>query len=230
MTLLCRAYDGRKNVFTPTEFSFGAGPHTYTVMVADPLAPGAAAPAAAEPIGQSFRITMKQVATIDLGTIEHFVQGRRQGLTLENSVLNAITSVNILLRQDPADRYTPVGRGGQRFFPRETGSTPIPSGGVVAAGFMQSFRPCIRTAAVQIDTAYSAFLQPGPMLEVAARILGHNANAGFREHHRSIPIGSRADFVLRRRRPWWRSWRSRRASRSWWPRRLPKRRWWWWWW
>lgn len=43
----------------------------------------------------------------------------------------------------------------------------------------RSFRPAIGIPAVQLDTAYSAFVAPGPLIEVAKGLLGRN-NGGFR--------------------------------------------------
>lgn len=70
-----------------------------------------------------------QPKVIDLETINDFCSGNKQteavkemmvGLRLSKHALmaklTAVQSVNILLRQDPAEKYKPVGAQGRRFF------------------------------------------------------------------------------------------------------------------
>jgi eukaryotic translation initiation factor 2C len=83
-----------------------------------------------------------------------------------------IMALNVLLRADPARMYTPVGGGGNRFFGMD-GRVDLPSGAVVGKGFFQSIRPGnLGSPYVNLDTAYTAFIKEGPLMEVAARVLG----------------------------------------------------------
>ncbi len=43
---------------------------------------------------------------------------------------------------------------------------------------LRSFRPAMKLPGVQIDTAFSAFLQAGPLIEVAKQILGRGGGGG----------------------------------------------------
>lgn len=86
--------------------------------------------------------------------------------------------MNVLFRQDPTTRYKAVGAQGRRFFTTE-GAQPISNGGLVYNGFSQyvddsshplpliirSFRfTSSGLPAIQLDTAYSAFVLAGPLL------------------------------------------------------------------
>lgn len=84
-----------------------------------------------------------------------------------------------------------------RFFAIQQ-SDMIGSGGLVGKGFFQyvmlllplhssltfsycrSFRPALGHPGIQLDTAYSAFLQPGPLIAVAAQILSGGGAGGGR--------------------------------------------------
>lgn len=97
-------------------------------------------------------------------------------------------TTNVLLRDVPSKTYAQVGATGNRFFTLDR-AVPLPQGGICCRGFTQSvsspMRPT-RTAdnrsfrhsssglpLLNIDLAFSAFLAPGPALEVLAKMLAH---------------------------------------------------------
>jgi eukaryotic translation initiation factor 2C len=132
------AFDGRKNFFTPTPLPALAGskePLKGEVMLPfeDPRPPRPGQED--QPQGRRFKIAIQHANVIDLEAIAKFCRAERQSTQVENAMLTAIMSVNVLLRQEvsplrasmspfrahqflfqPSLRYTPVGAAQNRFF------------------------------------------------------------------------------------------------------------------
>ncbi|KAJ9093914.1 hypothetical protein QFC19_008146 [Naganishia cerealis] len=186
------AFDGRKNLFTPTKFPMSdTESKTIKVFIADedprPPKPGQEGPS-----GRSFNVTFKYASKIELESVINFCRGQKQSSQVEETMLTAIMAVNVLLRQDPMTKFTPVGAAQNRWFTMQE-TEIIGQGGLVAKGFMhliltlnksnsysRSFRPALGYPGIQLDTAYSAFLQPGPLIQVAAHVLYGQSGGGGR--------------------------------------------------
>lgn len=109
---------------------------------------------------------------IDLDTIISYSKGDKQTEQTRDVMLRAVQSVNVLLRQDAAKRFSMHGAAGRKFFTMEDG-VPISGGAVVYKGFKQSFRwTSSGNPAVQLDNATSAFIEPGMLIDVAPKVLG----------------------------------------------------------
>ncbi|KAJ9121617.1 hypothetical protein QFC22_002237 [Naganishia vaughanmartiniae] len=174
------AFDGRKNLFSPIAMPIDTKTSQVielVVVIPDetprPPRPGREN----EPQGRQFKVAIKHVAHIELEAIAKFCRGERQATQTESMMLTAIMATNVLLRQEPSTRYTPVGAAQNRFFTMQEIEV-IGSGGLVGKGFMQSFRPGLGHPGIQLDTAYSAFLQPGSLIQVAALVLGGGGGGG----------------------------------------------------
>ncbi|WVQ98061.1 hypothetical protein IAU59_005183 [Kwoniella sp. CBS 9459] len=125
-----------------------------------------------------WKITIQFAQKIDLDTIIGYCEGNPQSEQARAMMLVAIQAMNVLFRQDPASRFAMSGAAGRRFFTEE-GGVPLSNGGVLYKGFQQSFRwTSAKFPALQIDTAYSAFVEPGPLPEIAARLLGLGGGGG----------------------------------------------------
>ncbi|OCF32605.1 argonaute [Kwoniella heveanensis BCC8398] len=125
-----------------------------------------------------WKIVIKFAQKVDLDTIIDYCEGNRQSEQARAMMLVAIQAMNVLFRQDPASRFAMSGAAGRRFFTEE-GGVPLSNGGVLYKGFQQSFRwTSAKFPALQIDTAYSAFVEPGPLPEVAAKLLGLGGGGG----------------------------------------------------
>ncbi|KAJ9122250.1 hypothetical protein QFC22_001670 [Naganishia vaughanmartiniae] len=175
------AFDGRKNLFTPEKFPMAESESkTIRIFIADeeprPPRPGQEDTG---PSGRRFDVTLKYASVIDLESVIEFCRGKKQATQVEEMMLTAIMSINVLLRQDPMTKFTPIGAAQNRWFTMQDVEI-IGQGGLVAKGFMQSFRPALGYPGIQLDTAYSAFLQPGPLTQVAARILSGGGGGGGR--------------------------------------------------
>ncbi|ODN82180.1 hypothetical protein L202_02471 [Cryptococcus amylolentus CBS 6039] len=121
--------------------------------------------------------------------------GDKQATKYDDAMLRGIGAVNVLFKQDLAQKYHMAGAAGRKFF-SEHNSSLLPSGGVLYQGFQQSYRyTSSGTGALQLDTAYSAFFQPGLLVEVAPRILGlDGAPGGGRGGARGGRGGPRGGF------------------------------------
>lgn len=174
------AFDGRKNFFSPIAMPIDTKTSQVidTVVVIPDEDPRPPRPGHEnEPQGRQFKVAIKHVAHIELEAIAKFCRGERQATQTESMMLTAIMATNVLLRQEPSLRYTPVGAAQNRFFTMQEIET-IGSGGLVGKGFMQSFRPGLGHPGIQLDTAYSAFLQPGKMTDIAALVLSGGGGGG----------------------------------------------------
>ncbi|KAJ9098337.1 hypothetical protein QFC19_006461 [Naganishia cerealis] len=175
------AFDGRKNFFSPVPMPIDSKtPQVDVVIIIPDEDPKPPRPGREnEPQGRQFKVAIKHVAIIDLDAVAKFCRGERQATQTESMMLTAVMAINVLLRQEPSIRYTPVGAAQNRFFTMQE-TEVIGSGGLVGKGFMQSFRPGIGHPGIQLDTAYSAFLQPGPLVNVAALVLSGGGGGGGR--------------------------------------------------
>jgi hypothetical protein len=137
---LNRAYDGRKNFFTPNALNQSGAKstekgkvHEFTITVPEKdLRKGVPL----EEQGQRFKVQIKYVADIDLESIAQFCAGKRQAVQNMESMLTAFMSVNVLLRSNLHHKYTASGAQERRFFSMED-AQPISNGAVVAKGFAQ---------------------------------------------------------------------------------------------
>ncbi|KAI5451380.1 Protein argonaute [Naganishia albida] len=188
------AFDKRKNFFTPTALPLKGNDTFKHVLVIPHDEPRPPRPGQEDvPQGRRFNVTMKHASTIDLEAIAAFCRGEKQSVEVMQTMLTAIMAINVLIRQDPSIHYTPVGAAMNRFFAIQQ-SDMIGSGGLVGKGFFQSFRPALGHPGIQLDTAYSAFLQPGPLIAVAAQILSGGGGGGGRGGRGGRGGGGRGGF------------------------------------
>ncbi|OCF58805.1 argonaute [Kwoniella mangroviensis CBS 10435] len=125
-----------------------------------------------------FKAVIQFAQKVDLQTIVDYGYGNKQTEQARATMLVAIQAMNVLFRQDPAKKYTMSGAAGRRFFSEE-GGYPLSNGGVLYRGFQQSFRwTSAQFPALQIDTAYSAFIEPGMLPDVGAKLLGMGGGGG----------------------------------------------------
>ncbi|WRT64767.1 uncharacterized protein IL334_001701 [Kwoniella shivajii] len=125
-----------------------------------------------------FKAVIQLANRVDLDSIVDYCHGSKQSEQVRAMMLVAIQAMNVLFRQDPAQKYAMSGAAGRRFFTQED-AFPLSNGGVLYKGFQQSFRwTSSDFPALQIDTAYSAFVEPGMLPDVAAKLLGMGGGSG----------------------------------------------------
>lgn len=121
---------------------------------------------------------MREVARIDSGQLLEYCKGSAQAAQIQETALTATMAIQVLLRDDPSTNYTPVGGGGNRFFSMDDRDS-LPQGAVVGKGFFQSLRPTnLGYPGINLDSAYTAFVKEGPLIDVAKRILGLDGGGG----------------------------------------------------
>nr|XP_031860632.1 uncharacterized protein CI109_003963 [Kwoniella shandongensis]KAA5527704.1 hypothetical protein CI109_003963 [Kwoniella shandongensis] len=167
------AFDQQKSFYTPFDLPVVNGKCEITVALREDGAD-------AQDDTRRFKAVIQPAENqkVDLDTIIGYCQGNRQNEQARETMLRAIQAMNVLFRQDPASRFTMSGAAGRRFFSTE-GAVPLSNGAVLYKGFQQSFRwTSANFPAVQIDTAYSAFVEPGMLHDVCAKILGLGGSGG----------------------------------------------------
>ncbi|KIR56890.1 argonaute [Cryptococcus gattii Ru294] len=168
------AYDQQKSFYTPHILPMEGGKLEIIVgLVEDGIVP--------TDDRRRFRAVIQPAENmkIDLDTIMDYCKGDTQTEQARDTMLRAVMAMNVLFRQDPAQRFTMSGAAGRKFFTDEDG-TPLSNGAILYKGFQQSFRwTSAGFPAVQIDTAYSAFVEPGMLVDVAPKVLGLVPSGGF---------------------------------------------------
>ncbi|KAL7411338.1 Piwi domain-containing protein [Mrakia frigida] len=166
------AFDGRQNAFSTVPFTQD---QTFEVGLQEQ---GSTSTEEVQEPSRRFKVVFREVNQIDSTQLQAYCKGELQAHQVQEVALTAIMAVNVLLRDDPSERFTPVGGGGNRFFGLSD-RVALPQGATVGKGFFQSFRPTnLGYPAINLDTAYTAFVQEGPLINVAKRILGLDGGAG----------------------------------------------------
>ncbi|KAK1921573.1 eukaryotic translation initiation factor 2C 2 [Papiliotrema laurentii] len=166
------AYDMVKNMYTP--FALPA-PESGKLEVIVALKEDGQE---ADDDRRRFKVQFALANVIDLNALTDFCRGDPQVEKTKETMLVAVQAMNVLFRQDPTNRMRAIGAQGRRFFGTD-GATPISGGGVVYNGFAQSFRfTSSGLPAIQLDTAYSAFVQAGPLLNCIGAMLGDGGGGG----------------------------------------------------
>ncbi|KAK8847412.1 hypothetical protein IAR55_005270 [Kwoniella newhampshirensis] len=161
------AYDQQKSAFTPYDLPLNDGKCELIVALREDGED-------AKDDTRRFRAVFQPAENqkVDLDTIISYCKGDPQSEQAREAMLRSVQAINILFRQDPASKYSMSGAAGRRFFSTD-GAIPLPQGAVLYKGFQQSFRwTAAGFPAIQIDTAYSAFVQPGMLPDVCAGLVG----------------------------------------------------------
>ncbi|KAL7189604.1 hypothetical protein ACSBR1_039284 [Camellia fascicularis] len=150
-------YDGRGALYTA-----GLMPFTlkkFTIILAD----------GDESIGMAkereFKVTIKFVAHASMHQLRELLSGKQVDTPLE-----ALKIIDIVLRELAAQRYVSIGR----FFYSPNINRPQPLGNGLQSwrGFYQSIKPTQMGLSLNIDMSATAFIEPLPVIEFVAQILG----------------------------------------------------------
>ncbi|KAH9006800.1 argonaute-like protein [Lactarius hatsudake] len=171
-------YDGRKNLFTAYELPFEAGGREFSVPMGAPPSPGEVAAGRRGP--KVFTVRLTHVASISPEVLQRFLRGEQSH---DNSVLTAITALNVVVRMGPNLKYPFNVRS--FFTDRET--RDIGGGIVLWRGYFQSVRPAIGRMVINIDISTGAMYMPGPLIDVALAILGRPGNPNALAPRQGLP-------------------------------------------
>ncbi|XP_062178806.1 protein argonaute PNH1 [Phragmites australis] len=152
------AYDGRKNLYTAGALPFDA--REFVVRLTDDN-DGTGVP----PREREYRVAIKFAARADLHHLRQFIAGRQADAPQE-----ALQVLDIVLRELGNQRYVAVGRS---FYSPDIRKPQRLGDGLQSwCGFYQSIRPTQMGLSLNIDMSSTAFIEPLPVIEFVAQILG----------------------------------------------------------
>ncbi|KAL6839431.1 hypothetical protein ACP4OV_030701 [Aristida adscensionis] len=152
------AYDGRKNLYTAGTLPFDA--REFVVRLADDD-DGTGVP----PREREYRVTIKFAARADLHHLRQFIAGRQADAPQE-----ALQVLDVVLRELGNQRYVSIGRS---FYSPDIRKPQRLGDGLQSwCGFYQSIRPTQMGLSLNIDMSSTAFIEPLPVIEFVAQILG----------------------------------------------------------
>ncbi|QRW00817.1 protein argonaute 1 [Ceratobasidium sp. AG-Ba] len=151
------AFDGKKNMFTSSLLDLGdEQARTFEIPIENSPYQNPRLP----------NVTIRLVGEeINLEVLHQFQQGRHEQ---DNSVLTALTALNVALRHAPISLYTFNARA---FFPPTNERRSVPMGLELWPGVFQSIRPAINSMHINIDTTTGVIFKPGPVIDHALALL-----------------------------------------------------------
>ncbi|KAI0068655.1 argonaute-like protein [Artomyces pyxidatus] len=155
------AYDGRKNLFAGSKFSFGDAAEfdvTLSPQTAKDPPLGGRGP-------KVYKVRLSHVAEINPEVLSRFLLGQQSH---DNSVLTAITALNVVVRMEPNLKYP----FNVRSFFTPKGAKAIGGGIELWRGYFQSVRPAIGQMLINVDISTGAMYKPGPLIGLCLEFLG----------------------------------------------------------
>lgn len=159
-------FDGKKNVFAPKPLPLLADAGEFVVDYYDDDDP-----AAKKRGPKKFKLVLIKIGEINMQRLGLFLEGRTG-----ETPLDAIMALDILLRHRPSLVYTTVGR----CFYTPDSAAAIANGAQLWQGFHQSIRPSRGQMLINLDVSATAFYQPGPVVDMVAKILGKTSAGELR--------------------------------------------------
>ncbi|KDP40242.1 hypothetical protein JCGZ_02240 [Jatropha curcas] len=155
------AYDGRKSLYTAGELPFAWKEFTIKLIDEDDGINGPKRE-------REYKVVIKFVARANMYHLGQFLAGKRADAPQE-----ALQILDIVLRELSSKRYCPVGRS---FFSPDIRAPQRLGDGLESwCGFYQSIRPTQMGLSLNIDMASAAFIEPLPVIEFVAQLLGKDA-------------------------------------------------------
>ncbi|PKA46781.1 Protein argonaute PNH1 [Apostasia shenzhenica] len=153
------AYDGRKSLYTAGILPFTSKEFVVKLSEED------------EGTGvtrvKEYKVTIKFVARADLQHLRSFLEGKQADAPQE-----ALQVLDIVLRELSNQRYMSVGRS---FYSPDIRKPQRLGDGLQSwCGFYQSIRPTQMGLTLNIDMSSTAFIEPLPVIEFVAQILGRD--------------------------------------------------------
>ncbi|KAI9063284.1 argonaute-like protein [Trametes sanguinea] len=140
----------------------------FDVTLVNPPSPGEAARTGnARRPPKIYKVRLKHVATINPEVLARFLQGRQSH---DNTVLTAITALNVVIRMEPSLKYP----FNVRSFFTSREQKDIGSSIVLWRGYFQSVRPAYNRMLINVDISTGTMYKPGPFLQRALEHLNTN--------------------------------------------------------
>ncbi|KAK1388135.1 Argonaute 1 [Heracleum sosnowskyi] len=157
------AYDGRKSLYTAGPLPFVNKEFKIVLTDEDDGSGGARRE-------RDFKVVIKLASRADLHHLEMFLKGSQADAPQE-----ALQVLDIVLRELPTSRYSPVGRS---FYSPDIGRRqPLGEGLESWRGFYQSIRPTQMGLSLNIDMSSTAFIEPLPVIEFASQLLNRDVSS-----------------------------------------------------
>ncbi|KAE8125928.1 hypothetical protein FH972_020689 [Carpinus fangiana] len=157
------AYDGRKSLYTAGPLPFQN--REFRIILTDED-DGAGGPRR----DREFKVVIKLAARADLHHLGLFLEGRQADAPQE-----ALQVLDIVLRELPTTRYSPVGRS---FYSPDLGRRQSLGEGLESwRGFYQSIRPTQMGLSLNIDMSSTAFIEPLPVIEFVTQLLNRDVTS-----------------------------------------------------
>ncbi|KAM0838400.1 hypothetical protein ACQ4PT_060985 [Festuca glaucescens] len=158
------AYDGRKSLYTAGPLPFTT--RTFEIILQDEEDRLGGAQVA-QRREKHFKVVIKFAARADLHHLAMFLAGK-----LPDAPQEAIQVLDIVLRELPTARYSPVARS---FYSPNLGTRQQLGDGLESwRGFYQSIRPTQMGLSLNIDMSSTAFIEPLPVIDFVAQLLNRN--------------------------------------------------------
>ncbi|KAM0944836.1 hypothetical protein DsansV1_C11g0113151 [Dioscorea sansibarensis] len=151
------AYDGRKSLYTAGVLPFISKEFVVKITEED------------DGLGvnreKEYRVAIKFVARADLHHLRQFIAGKQADAPQET-----LQVLDIVLRELSSKRYISIGRS---FYSADIRKPQRLGDGLQSwCGFYQSIRPTQMGLSLNIDMSSTAFIEPLPVIEFVAQILG----------------------------------------------------------
>lgn len=157
------AYDGRKSLYTAGPLPFVSKEFKITLLDEDDGSGNARRE-------RDFKVVIKLASRADLHHLGMFLAGRQADAPQE-----ALQVLDIVLRELPTNRYSPVGRS---FYSPDLGRRqPLGEGLESWRGFYQSIRPTQMGLSLNIDMSSTAFIEPLPVIDFVTQLLNRDVSA-----------------------------------------------------
>ncbi|ESQ30702.1 hypothetical protein EUTSA_v10011196mg [Eutrema salsugineum] len=154
------AYDGRKSLYTAGPLPFVSKEFRITLLDEEE-GPGG------QRREREFKVVIKLAARADLHHLGLFLEGKQADAPQE-----ALQVLDIVLRELPTSKYTPVGRS---FYSPNIGTKqPLGDGLESWRGFYQSIRPTQMGLSLNIDMSSTAFIEALPVTEFVCQLLNRD--------------------------------------------------------
>ncbi|KAK6925449.1 Piwi domain [Dillenia turbinata] len=157
------AYDGRKSLYTAGPMPFQSNEFKITLIDEEDGSGN-------NRREREFKVVIKFAARADLHHLGLFLQGN-----IADAPQEALQVLDIVLRELPTTRYTPVGRS---FYSPDLGRRhPLGEGLESWRGFYQSIRPTQMGLSLNIDMSSTAFIEPLPVIEFVSNLLNRDVSS-----------------------------------------------------
>ncbi|KAL6192212.1 hypothetical protein ACLB2K_038597 [Fragaria x ananassa] len=152
------AYDGRKSLYTAGELPFVWKEFNIKLSDEEERIDG-------RKREREYKVVIKFVARANMYHLSQFLAGKCADAPQE-----ALQILDIVLRELSAKRYCPIGRS--FFSPNIRTPQRLGEGLESWCGFYQSIRPTQMGLSLNVDMASAAFIEPLPVIEFVAQLLG----------------------------------------------------------